>query len=133
MRKFPAFTLFALPLLLVLALGAVGCGKTTGSGGGGNTVEMASATFVTSSVTIPAGGTVKFVDPSSTGGVHLLCLGQNMSCDGSIKNGPPELSNPSKPVTFNNGDSKTYTFPTKGDFPVTCTVHSNMDMVVHVQ
>jgi plastocyanin len=94
---------------------------------------MASTTFVTSSVTISAGGTVKFDDPSSTGGVHVLCLGQHMSCDGSIKNGPPELSNPTNPVTFNPGDTKTYTFPTKGTFPVTCTVHQNMDMVVHVQ
>ncbi len=127
MRKFAAF---ALPLLLVLAFGAAGCGKNNQPSG--NTVEMASSTFVTSSVTIPAGWTVKFDDPSSTGGVHILCLGQHQTCDGSIKNGPPELSNPSSPVTFNNGDSKTYTFSTKGDFPVTCTVHSNMDMIVHV-
>ncbi len=122
----------ALPLLLILVLGAAGCGKNGGNTGAG-TVTMAASTFATNSVTIAAGGTVTFVDPAATGGIHVLCLGKTQSCDGSIKNGPPELSNPNSPVNFNLGDTKSYTFPTKGDFPVTCTVHTNMDMVVHVQ
>ena len=34
--------------------------------------------------------------------------------------------------TINPGETKSVTFPTKGDYPITCTVHQNMDMVVHV-
>jgi len=127
MRKFAAF---ALPLLLVLALGAAGCGKN--STPSGNTVTLDASTFAQSSITISAGQAVAFQDPSS-GVVHILCLGQHQSCDGSIKDGPPELSNPNNPITFNAGDTKSYTFPKAGTFPVTCTVHTNMDMVVHVQ
>jgi plastocyanin len=128
MRKFAAF---ALPLLLVLALGAAGCGKadTTTSG---NTVTLDASSFAQSSITISAGQAVTFEDPSS-GVVHILCLGQHQTCNGSIKDGPPELSNPNSPITFNAGDTKSYTFPTKGNFDVTCTVHPGMDMVVHVQ
>lgn len=120
-----------LPLLLVLVLGAAGCGKGGSSSSGGNgTVQMSTDNFITKDVTIPAGSTVTFVDPPA-GATHLLCLGKNQSCDDSIKDGPPELSG-GKTLEIDSGQ-KSVTFPTKGDYPVTCTVHQNMDMVVHVQ
>ncbi len=127
MRKFAAFVL---PLLLVLALGAAGCGK--GSTPSSNTVSMTSADFTTKSITISAGQAVNFTNPS--GSTHLLCLGKVQKCDTTIKDGPPALSVSSgHEVEFDAGHNQSFTFPTKGDFPVTCTVHPNMDMVVHVQ
>jgi plastocyanin len=131
MRKLAAF---ALPLLLILAFAATGCGKGGGGSdgsGGGNTVQLDAANFAVSSITIHAGDTLKWVNPAS-GTTHLLCLGENMSCDKNIKDGPSDLSNGTT-LEVDPGDTKSSTFPTKGDFKITCTVHTNMDMVVHVQ
>jgi plastocyanin len=124
-----------LPLLLVLVLGAAGCGK--GNPGGSTsasnsaTVQMTSNNFATTSVNVLAGGTVTFTDPPA-GAVHLLCLGQNQTCNSSIKNGPPELSDPNHPLEIDSG-TKNVTFPTAGDYQVTCTVHPSMNMTVHVK
>jgi plastocyanin len=92
---------------------------------------MNDANFTTSSITINAGQAVKF--DNSSGSVHLLCLGNHQTCDTSIKDGPPALSVASgHEVQFAAGSNQSITFPNKGDFHVTCTVHSNMDMIVHV-
>jgi plastocyanin len=130
MRKFAAF---ALPLLLILTLGATGCGKT-GSGtssASSGTVQLTSDNFAVKSVTINAGQSVTYVNPS-TGVVHILCVGRHQSCDSSITGGPPDLSG-GKSVEFDAGNTKSYTFPTAGTYPVTCTVHTNMDMTVTVK
>ncbi len=119
----------ALILVFVLA----GCGKTLGSHSNtpGNTVEMASVSFVQSSLTVKAGDTVKFADPSSTGAYHVLCYGHNQTCV-SNANGPAEL-NASGGVVFNGGDTKSYVFTTAGTYEVTCTVHANMNVTITVQ
>lgn len=125
------------PVILVALLALVGCGKPIGghtstpSGGGGNEVDMASSTFVQSAITVKAGTSVKFNDPSATGGFHILCLGQDQVCK-SNPQGPADL-NTSAGVTFNQGDSKSYTFQTAGSYVVTCTVHPSMNVTITVQ
>jgi plastocyanin len=126
--------LVAAPILLILALGLVGCGKTntTGSntGGSSNTVSMTSDNFVQHSVTVKAGQAVVFDDPS-TGGTHIICLGKDGTCDKSA-NGPAELKDPG--FQINAGDpSKSVTFDTAGTYDVTCSIHPQMNLTVTVQ
>lgn len=127
MRK---FALIVMPLLLVLALGFAACGKggSTSSGSSNGTVQLTSDNFAVNSATINAGQSITFVDPSSAT-LHILCIGKDMSCSGAA--GPDALTNGHQ-LTINPGETKQVTFPTKGDYPITCTVHQNMDMVVHV-
>lgn len=132
---------FVIPAVsvLILAFLIAGCGKTSApttqgnnTGGGACTkVEMAATTFVQSTCTIKVGDSLQFVDPSGTGGFHILCLGKNQTCTAD-PNGPTEL-NTSGGVTFQAGDTKSYTFSKAGTFAVTCTVHPNMDVTVTVQ
>jgi plastocyanin len=121
---------FGLPLLLVLALGVVGCGKSGGGGGGGgnNTVDMTASNFTASSNNVKV-GVVHFTDPAS-GSTHVLCIGQHQSC-ASNATGPSELTGGNQ-LTINAGETKDVTFNTPGDYNVTCTVHSGMDTVLHV-
>ena len=131
-----------LPVAALMVLGFIvaGCGKpigtsgttTSSSGCTNGRIEMASVSFVQSSCTIKAGGQVTFVDPTGTGGFHILCLGDNQTCAANA-NGPADL-NTSGGVTFNAGDpSKSYTFATAGTYIVTCTVHPNMNVTITVQ
>jgi plastocyanin len=126
-----------LPLLLMAAIAAAGCGKTPGTGntgtptGGGSTVTMGSTTFVQQSITVTAGTAVQFVDPTDTGGVHILCFGHNQTCAPNTS-GPAGLNDP-KGVQFSNGDTKSYTFSTPGTYEVTCTIHANMNVTITVQ
>jgi plastocyanin len=132
-----------LPLasLLLLAFVIAGCGKSVGSTSGnqsttsgctGGKIEMASVDFVQHTCTIKAGDQITFVDPTSTGGFHILCFGHNQTCAANA-NGPAEL-NSSGGVNFTAGDpNKSYTFSTAGTYEVTCTVHPNMNVTITVQ
>ena len=126
MRK---FALIVMPLMLVLALGFAACGKGGTSSANNGTVQLTSDNFAVNSATINAGQSITFVDPSSAT-LHILCIGQDMKCSGAA--GPDALTTGHQ-LTINQGESKSVAFPTKGDYSITCTVHSNMNMVVHVQ
>src|SRR5579859_3636108 len=128
-----------LPGLMIFVLALVGCGKagtsttttTTTGGGGGNEVTMASVDFVQHSISIKVGDSVKFVDPSGTGNLHILCFGHNEICKAN-PDGPADL-NAASGVQFNAGDApKTYTFAKAGTYEVTCTIHQNMDVTITV-
>jgi plastocyanin len=127
------------PIVGILIVGFVlaACGKPVGAGSTTaaactGQVEMATSTFVQSSCTVKAGDAVKFVDPSGTGNLHILCFGQHQQCTPN-PDGPAEL-NVSGGVTFNAGDPpKSFTFTKPGTYHVTCTIHPAMDMVVTVQ
>lgn len=125
-----------LPLLLIAVIAAAGCGKTPGTGstgtpsGGGSTVSMTSTTFVQQSITVKAGTAVQFVDPSDTGGVHILCFGKDQTC-AKNESGPADLN--SGNLQFNPGDTKSLTFSTPGTYEVTCTIHQNMNVTITVQ
>jgi plastocyanin len=129
--------LFPGAVALLLALVLVACGKPAGSQGtttptGCNgKVEMATATFVQSSCTVKAGDPVQFVDPTGTGNLHILCLGDHQQCKANA-DGPAEL-NVSGGVQFNAGDTKSFTFAKAGTYIVTCTIHPGMDITITVQ
>lgn len=130
--------LAAIPVALLVVLVISGCGKTPGGathgGGGGvaaNTVEMSSTDFVNHTLTVPVGTAVHFVDPASTGGTHVLCLGKDETCDKGAA-GPSKFADPG--VTINPGDpTLDVTFDKAGSYEITCTVHQNMNVTITVQ
>jgi plastocyanin len=120
-------------VVLALAFTLAGCGKPTESTttNSPNTVTMGAVNFTTTSLTVKVGDSVKFDDPTAGGAFHVLCFGKNEKCTAN-PDGPAEL-NVSGGVTFNAGDSKSYTFTKAGTYTVTCTVHPNMDVTITVQ
>jgi hypothetical protein len=120
-----------LPLLLVavLALGAcMGNGTSTPVIDG--TVTLGSSSFVQTSVNILVTHSVQIVDPSDTGGVHMLCLGTDGHCDAN-PHGPTQLHGSG--LAIHPGDSTVLTFSDVGDYPVTCTIHPNMNLTISVK
>jgi plastocyanin len=123
-------------VLLMAALALFGCGKVPGNNGNigpsvpNTTVQMNPTNFVQTTRTIQAGQTLLFDDSVSGGGVHIICLGNNMACDSSAT-GPAALMSPG--FNINPGATKSITFPTAGTYKITCTVHSNMNLTVTVQ
>ena len=123
-----------LPLLLVFVVLASGCGKTPG-GNTGNTgpvdqINLTVDDFAARSITVKAGAPFKFVDPSDTGGIHIICTGDNAKC----------VDNPDAPkdllgqgFQIQPGESKTVTFDKPGTYHIACTLHVNMNMTVVVQ
>jgi heat shock protein HslJ len=97
-------------------------------------VIMTSANFVQQSVTIHAGSQLQFVDPSDTGGTHILCLGHDQTCTPNPK-GPAELNtgNGIAGIQFNAGDTRSFTFANPGTYEVTCTIHQHMNVIITVQ
>lgn len=130
MRK----VVLALPaLLLVIALVLFGCGKVPGvhtSTLPATTVQMNTINFVQTTRTIKAGQTLLFSDTVDGGGTHVICLGNNMSCDTKAQ-GPVALMNGG--FTINSGETKSVAFPTAGTYQITCVVHPNMNLTVTVQ
>lgn len=126
------------PLLLVLALAVIGCGKTPGggqtSGPPPNTVTMTSDNFAAHALTVKAGAPVTFNDPSNGGNIHVLCVGTGTggtnTCTAS-GSGPSGLYGTG--TTFNAGDSKDFTFTTAGAYHVICTLHPGMFIDITVQ
>lgn len=125
-----------LPLLLILALGFVACGKTsgtnrgTGGGSASNEVSMDATNFTTHAVTIKAGEAVHFNDPSDSGSTHIICAGDNMQCDNNA-NAPKDLQGSG--FTIDAGQTKDVTFDKPGTYKITCTIHPDMNLTVTVQ
>lgn len=112
-------------LLALLAFSLVGCGAARSS----NEVDMGVAAFQQSSVTIKAGQAVHFVDPT-TGGVHIVCVGQGVQCEPQV--GAPAELNTAQGMQFNQGDTHDIVFPTAGTYTVVCIIHPGMQVVITV-
>jgi plastocyanin len=138
-----ALALIPLALMLSLALGA--CGKaasdggpnatSTGGGTGGNckttqTITLTQVDFADKCVTVSANQSVTFDDPSTGGGVHIICTGENGSCQANA-DAPSDLAAPG--FTIQNGEQKQVTFTKPGTYKLACTVHPAMNMTVVVQ
>jgi plastocyanin len=123
-----------LPLLLLGAIAAAACGKTPGgntaSSGPVNHVDMDATDFVVSSITVKAGVPFNFVDPSDTGGLHVICAGDNGKCIAD-PNAPKELADPG--FQINPGETKTVTFDKAGTYHIACTVHPDMNLTITVE
>jgi plastocyanin len=122
-------------VLLMVALALFGCGKVpgtqnnTGPSVPETTVQMNPTNFVQTTRTIQAGQTLLFDDTASGGGLHIICLGNNMACDNSAQ-GPAALMHGG--FTIQAGKTMSVTFPTAGTYKITCIVHSNMNLAVTV-
>jgi plastocyanin len=110
-------------LILVLA---AACG-----GPASKEVDMGIATFQQDSVTIQAGQAIHFSDPAYGGGVHVLCVGQNLRCVPQA--GAPDALDGATGITFNPGDTRDIVFSTPGSYDVICTIHPGMVVTVIVQ
>lgn len=118
-----------LPLLLLLALGLAACGGATANPNApANEVDMGTANFAQTSRTISAGQSIHFVDEQS-GTMHILCIGKNGHCDASAK-GPQDLVG--QGFTIQPGQTHDVQFTTAGTYPITCTIHPNMNLTVTV-
>jgi len=91
---------------------------------------MGTTTFVQSTRIIKAGQTLLFDDTVGGGGLHIICLGQNLTCNKSAA-GPAVLMDPG--FTIQPGGTKSVVFPNPGTYLITCTVHPNMNLTVTVQ
>lgn len=143
MKKF----VFAVaPLTLILALALMGCGKQAADGGPGassggtsgsgsscatsQTIDLGQVNFAQTCVTVSANQAVTFNDPSATGGVHIICTGQNAACN-TQAGAPKDLSTPG--FQIQPGQQKQVTFTTAGTYKLACTVHPAMNMTVIVK
>ena len=113
----------------LLALTIAGCGGDS-AGGAGNELDMGAASFTQTSITLSAGQALHMVDSQDSGGTHMICLGQNGTCDTNAS-GPSELDGPG--MAFSPGTTKDVTFSTAGTYHITCTIHPNMTAKVVVQ
>lgn len=144
MLKKIMFGIVPLALTLTLALGA--CGKAasdggpgaanSGSGNGGSsckttqTIEMGVTNFVDTCVTVSANQAVTFDDPSSSGGVHIICTGSNGQCAANA-DAPKDLGAPG--FQIQPGQQKQITFTKPGTYQIACTVHPAMNLTVTVK
>jgi plastocyanin len=119
-------TIAALALLSLLALAA--CGQSAAAP---NEVSMTGSDFSPTNVTITAGQAVHFTDPAGVGGTHIVCLGNEGSCDTSAQ-GPQALEGGG--FTINVGDPpRDVTFMTPGTYQITCSIHPSMNLTVTVR
>lgn len=101
-----------------------------------NEVDMGISSFRQSSLTIHAGQTVRFVNPTNGGGVHLLCVGANLKCAptpgtptalaGTGQIGGGVISRAGEPPLD-------VTFPQPGIYQVICTIHPGMIVTIIVK
>jgi hypothetical protein len=127
MRKLTGAIFFCFSML---ALTIAGCGGGGGGGGASNELDLGPVNFVQTSITLSTGQALHIVDPQSTGGTHMLCLGQQGACDAN-PSGPSELHGPGLPI--NPGTTKDITFSAAGTYHITCTIHPSMNLTVTVQ
>ena len=97
---------------------------------GAPAITMGAFSFTHNSVTIKAGQSVTFDDPTDTGGVHEIVTGTTGKF--TAANGAPTEFASASGVSFAPGDSKTIKFTTAGTFSFTCTIHPSMHATVIV-
>jgi hypothetical protein len=116
-------------LASVLTLGAC-MGNGTDTPGIDQTVTLGLSSFgQTTKVTVMVTHSVRIVDPADTGGAHMLCVGTDGHCDANAR-GPSQLHGPG--LALHPGDTAVLTFSAVGEYPVTCTIHPNMNVTISV-
>jgi plastocyanin len=136
---FKKAALLLAPLALIVALSITACGKVPSSGNTSNsgnncpasqTIGLATVNFAVQCVTVKANMPVTFNDPTSGGGVHIICIGHNGACQAGAT-GPKDLLGSG--FTIQPGQTHQVTFTAAGTYQLACTVHPNMNMTVIVQ
>jgi plastocyanin len=90
---------------------------------------MGPANFGQTSRMISAGESIHFVDDQS-GSMHILCIGKDGQCDPNAKS-PQDLTG--QGFTIQPGQSHDVQFDTAGTYPITCTIHPDMNLTVTVR
>jgi plastocyanin len=88
---------------------------------GGTTVTLSGLAFSVAEITIPV-GSLTFVNADSV--THVLAEGEN-----GVEVASPRVQK----VSINGGSQGDLVFTVAGDYHITCTVHHQMNMDVHVQ
>lgn len=109
--------LLALALALAACSGGDGGESADDAGGDGATVSLSGGQFAPSSITIQAGETVTFTDTSG----HTVTEGSN----GEAVEDPI--------VDEQGGSDIEVTFDEPGTYPITCKIHSSMNMTITVE
>ena len=129
--------LFVAPMALLLVFSIAACGKTPGTGGSsvpscatGQTVGLAAVTFANTCQTVNANQPVTFNDPTSTGGIHIICSGQDQKCTNDTTF-PKDLQGSG--FTITPGQTHQVTFTKPGVYKITCSVHPNMNLTLTVK
>jgi plastocyanin len=117
-----ASALFALTIVLAACSSDSGSSSAPAdnggdTGGGGETVSMASTKFTPSSLTVQAGTTVTFTDTSG----HTVTEGT----DGQPVDDPI--------VDEQGGSDIDVTFDEPGTYNITCKIHPSMNMTITVE
>lgn len=127
--------------IVIVAFALAGCGSSssnagnTGGGGSGSgntvtdSVQLTQTDFAQKQLTTKVGTSFKFVDPSDTGGYHIICTGNNGTCAAN-PDAPKDLAAPG--FTIQAGQDQSVTFDKPGDYQLTCTVHPNMNLTLRV-
>ncbi len=108
-----------LPILLLLGIVMMGCGKaSTGNANSGgssnsasNTVYLDTSNFTQHSITVTVNQPVHFSDTTDGGGLHILCVGTGnggMNTCQKSGNAPARLLD--KGTTFNAGETRDFIF-----------------------
>jgi plastocyanin len=127
------------PLFMLLTLSLTACGgsgatssaslATATTNAPTNEVDMGAFKFVQVSRTIAAGDHIHFVvEPD--GEPHLLCIGKDGKCDTSATD-PKDLTG--QGLVIEPGQWHDVQFDKLGTFPITCTFHPSMSLVVTVR
>lgn len=103
-----------LALLLMGVVAVSGCTSQNNTTTSPNTVNIQNMAFNPSSLTVPVGTTVKWVNMDST--THTVTSDTGVFNSGNL----------------NNGQSFSYTFSQAGTFPYHCSIHTNMHGTITV-
>lgn len=95
----------------------------------GSTVTLGQSSFLKTSVSFSAGKALRLVDPTTSGGLHQLCLGKDGQCDVNAQ-GPDALHSPGMKIA--PGDTTDVIFSSAGQYQITCTIHPRMNLTVSV-
>ncbi len=116
-------------LAIATAVGMAACGGSSTASIPPDTVQLYISTLAPTSLSVPVGTNVHFVDEQS-GSTHQMCLGDDGTCHSSA-NGPKSMLAPG--FLIQPGQTMDVVFSAAGTFDITCTIHPEMNLTITVQ
>lgn len=126
MKKFVVIGVVALVFSLLIACS----GAPTTTNKNPYTVKMGAADFATTSISIPKGSALTFVNDTDTGSLHILVVGRNGQNE--TENGSSDFGGPAGHRAEVGDTWTTPPWNMAGTYDVTCTVHPFMNLKVVV-
>jgi len=125
-KKLFLISIFALTFSLLIACG----GTPTTNTNNPYTIKMGAADFATTSISIPKGSVLTFVNDTNTGSLHILVVGRNGQNE--AENGSSDFGGTAGHRAEVGDTWTTLPWNTAGTYYVTCTVHPLMNLKVVV-